>query len=435
MKGRIESDDARLGSGAPAGFDPSHVLFFGRKDNFWEMAETGPCGPNSEIHIDLGPGYCERERDPGHTCGVNVPGCTRFVELWNLVFIQYNRSDPNTLEPLPSKHVDTGMGLERTAAVMQGVDSNYKTDLLSPMMDAIQALTGQTDEQREANITPYRVSRPHPGGCLLIADVVRQHRAELHLPHDRAAGGPLRQPDRPEGALLARIAQAVIENYGPSTPSWAQPASHPGQPDSQEVRFQRTVEGRCCQTESLLARLRSSGDRVLSGEQPLIYTPLTACRRSATSCEQSLEVDESGFLQAMEDHRLASGAGEAFGPLGDEGVELYRQLLEGIKEEGALGPEGVEYNPYGSLEVEGPVVALVKDGRRVEQAGPGEQVEVVLPETSFYVAAGGQVADTGTITSAGEPRWEIRVTDTRRPMAGLIVMPAVVAGTLIVTWH
>jgi len=100
-----------------------HILRFGDKDNFWEMGETGPCGPCSEIHIDRGPGSCERENTPGHVCQVNV-SCSRYIELWNLVFIQYNRNPDRSLDELPSKHVDTGMGLERVAAVLQNVRGN-----------------------------------------------------------------------------------------------------------------------------------------------------------------------------------------------------------------------------------------------------------------------------------------------------------------------
>src|SRR3990170_3334663 len=132
-----------------AGLPKDRILRFGEKENFWEMAETGPCGPCSEIHFDRGFSFCNKQDQPGHVCRVNHD-CGRFLELWNLVFIQYNRLSPTELEPLPAKHVDTGMGLERIVSVLQDVDSNYKTDLLSPMMDAIQKLTGHNDAERNA---------------------------------------------------------------------------------------------------------------------------------------------------------------------------------------------------------------------------------------------------------------------------------------------
>ena len=132
------------------GMDPSHVLYFGRKDNFWEMADTGPCGPCSEIHMDRGEDYCDKKGIPGHVCRVNGD-CTRFLELWNLVFIQYNRVSATQLDRLPACHVDTGMGLERIVSVMQNVRSNYMTDLLYPMMEAVRGMTGHTIEERERN--------------------------------------------------------------------------------------------------------------------------------------------------------------------------------------------------------------------------------------------------------------------------------------------
>ncbi|MEN3039468.1 MAG: alanine--tRNA ligase, partial [Candidatus Kryptonium sp.] len=118
---------------------PSRILRFDEKSNFWEMGDTGPCGPCSEIHIDLGEGVCNKN----HKCGVNVDGCLRFRELWNLVFIQFNRNEKGELEPLPAKHVDTGMGLERIVAVLQGTNSNYDTDLFQPLIEEISKLTGK----------------------------------------------------------------------------------------------------------------------------------------------------------------------------------------------------------------------------------------------------------------------------------------------------
>jgi alanyl-tRNA synthetase len=153
------------------GFDPSHVLFFGRKDNFWEMADTGPCGPDSEVHIDLGPEACNLQGVPGHTCRINGD-CTRFLELWNLVFIQYNRSGPSSLEPLPKKHVDTGLGLERLVSVLQGTGSTYRTDLFMPIIKTTRGLAGHTEAQMLEYWTPYRVIADHSRAAALIADGV-----------------------------------------------------------------------------------------------------------------------------------------------------------------------------------------------------------------------------------------------------------------------
>ena len=136
------------------------------------MAETGPCGPCSEIHIDRGIAFCDMQNVPGHICGVNGD-CTRFLELWNNVFIQYNRINEETLEPLPATHVDTGMGFERIVSVLQDVDSNYRTDLLFPLIQTVQQLTEDSDEEVRNNFTPYRVIADHArAATFLIGDGV-----------------------------------------------------------------------------------------------------------------------------------------------------------------------------------------------------------------------------------------------------------------------
>jgi alanyl-tRNA synthetase len=409
------------------GMDPAHVLYFGRKDNFWEMAETGPCGPCSEIHYDRGPEYCNMQDVPGHTCKVNGD-CTRFLELWNLVFIQYNRLGPIQLEPLPARHVDTGMGLDRLASLLQGVDSNYKSDLLFPLLRATQELTGHTDAEREANLTPYRVIADHSrAAAFLIADGVvpgntgRNYVCRMIIRRAARFGSKigLREP------FLAKIAGQVITQYGDFYPELVRNrATILSNLTREEQRFQRTVEGGVAKLENMLERLNGSGRRILPGDQAFeLYAtyglPLEITRDIAR--EQGLDVDESGFREAMEKHRLASGAGEAFGPLGGEDVEVYREVMNSLSAAGKLPPEGVRYNPYEWLEVEGPLLALFKEGSAVEEAQTGDQVEVLLPETGFYVESGGQVSDTGIIYSTSGAGWEIRVEDMRKPAAGIIV--------------
>jgi len=431
-KGDIPQDDEAANAWrAQPGFVPSQVLFFGRKDNFWEMAEVGPCGPCSEIHIDRGPQYCNKQGQPGHVCAVNGD-CTRFLELWNLVFIQYNRLSPTQLEPLPAMHVDTGMGLERIVSVLQDVDSNYKTDLLSPMMDTVQQLTAHSDAERAENITPYRVIADHSRSmAFLIADGVvpgnigRNYVCRMIIRRAARFGSKigLHEP------FLAKVAKVVIESYGDFYPELRRnQATILDNVTREEIRFQRTVEGGVAKLENQLLRLQAEGGLVLPGEQAFeLYAtyglPLEITRDIAR--EQGLDVDEDGFRNAMDEHRLASGAGETFGALGGEDVDIYRPLLEELQKHGLLGPHGVNYDPYDRLEVEGPILALVRSGQRVERAQPGDQVEVILPDTCFYVESGGQVSDTGTIRSlapAGDGRdWEIRVVDTRKPAAGVIV--------------
>jgi len=427
-KGEIPADEEAADEWRlQPGIQPDHVRYFGRKDNFWEMAETGPCGPCSEIHIDRGPQYCDKQGEPGHVCDV-TGDCKRFLELWNLVFIQYNRLGPSTLEPLPARHVDTGMGLERIVSVLQDTDSNYRTDLFMPLMNAIQAMPGHTPAELDENLTPYRVVCDHTrAASFLIADGVvpgnvgRNYVCRMIIRRAARFGSKiwLNQP------FLARGAEKVIEEYGAFYPELTRNRAAILQNlTAEEERFARTVESGVAKLEPLLNRLRAGDGKVLPGDQAFdLYAtyglPLELTRDIAR--EQSLEVDEAGFRQAMDRHRVASGAGEAFGPLGGEDVDVYRPLLQSLQAEGKLGKDGVAYNPYEWLEVEGPVLAIVCAGQAVQSAMPGDTVEVLLPETGFYIESGGQVSDAGTIVSAKEPRWEIEVKDMRKPAAGVIV--------------
>jgi alanyl-tRNA synthetase len=408
------------------GIDPSHVLYYGRKENFWEMAETGPCGPCSEIHIDLGPSFCDKKDVPGHVCKVNGD-CKRFVELWNLVFIQYNRVGPNELLPLPATHVDTGMGLERVVSVMEAVYSNYRTDLLFPMIAEVQKLTGDSDEMREKNFTPYRVIADHARACtFLIADGVvpgntgRGYVCRMIIRRAARFGSKigLNEP------FLAKVAEVVINNYGEFYPELTRNRkSILDTLTREEDRFRRTVEAGLSHLEDFEAEMRAANQTMLDGKRAFeLYAthglPLEITRDILR--EQSLEVDEKGFRDAMEEHRVASGAGKEFGKMGGEDADLFRTLAEELIEDGSLPSSGVAYDPYHTLEVKGKLLALVTGGEAMLEVSEGQRVEVVLPETCFYVESGGQVSDHGVIKSAGEPYWEIQVEEMRKPAAGVI---------------
>ncbi len=409
------------------GMSPERVLYFGRKDNFWEMAETGPCGPDSEIHMDLGPQACNKAGVPGHTCSVNGD-CTRFLELWNLVFIQYNRSSPTQLEPLPAKHVDTGMGFERIVSVLQKAGSTYRTDLIQPMFARIQTMAGHSESQREELLTPYRVISDHArAASFLIADGVvpgntgRNYICRMIIRRASRFGSKagFTQP------FLAGVAEAAIDTYAEVYPELARHRSAIlSTLTDEERRFQRTVDTGVSHLTDELDQLKARGETALPGpSSAALYTtyglPLEITRDIAR--EQGLEVDEAGFHAAMDEHRQASGAGQALGELVEAGVEVYQALLAELQQSGALGAVGVRQDPYSGLEAESPLLALLAEGQRVSAAGPGDVVQVILPETPFYVESGGQVADMGTIVSVREPRWEIAVEDVRRPVGGLVV--------------
>ncbi len=424
-KGEIPTDEeaAQYWLEQP-GFDPTHLVYLGRKDNFWEMADTGPCGPNSEIHYDLGPEYGEFEyMDDGQ---IDLDA-SRFVEVWNLVFIQFNRIDENTLEPLPKTHVDTGMGFDRIVSILQGKSSNYRTDLFWPVIQTIQSLAGQSDEEREANFTPYRVIADHArAAAFLIADGVvpgnlgRNYITRMIIRRAARFGTKLGLNE----PFLAKVAATVIEIYGDAYPELAQHrATILDNLTREEERFQRTVESGIGHLEDLLKEMAAQGEKVLDGAAAFdLYQtyglPLEITRDILQ--ERDLGVDDAGFREAMEEHRIASGAGHAMGEMGVN-VEFYRQVSQSLQADEKLPASGVAYDPYHNLEVEGDVLALMSNGKSVSSIQAGDLVEVILPETCFYVASGGQVADHGTIVSEAEPRWEIRVDDTFQPAAGLIV--------------
>ena len=433
-KGNIPTDEeaAQYWREQP-GMNPEHVCYFGRKENFWEMAETGPCGPCSEIHYDKGESYCDMKDVPGHVCRVNGD-CKRFVELWNLVFIQYNRLGPDTLEPLPATHVDTGMGLERIVSVMQGVFSNYRTDLLMPLMETVRSMTGHTIEERDANITPYRVIADHTrAGAFLIGDGVvpgntgRNYVCRMIIRRAARFGSKigLHEP------FLARVAETLINNYGEAYPELLRnrKAILDGL-TREEERFKKTLNTGLSFLDDIMADMRSAGKNTLEGNLAFdLYAthglPLEITRDILR--ENGLEVDEPGFRKAMEDHRIASGAGKSFGALGGEDADTFRLIFEELMEDGLIDGKGVQYNPYNLAPFETKVLALVKEGEALSAAAPGDVVEVLLPRTNFYVESGGQVSDTGTIR--GE-EWEIQIVEMRKPAAGVIVhIGKVVRGT------
>jgi alanyl-tRNA synthetase len=437
-QGNIPTDDEAADAWRQQpGIDPAHILFFGRKENFWEMAETGPCGPCSEIHIDRGE---ERDnlRGTPHKCGVNGE-CTRYLELWNNVFIQYNRIDKDTLEPLPAKHVDTGMSLERIASVLQGVDSNYKIDLFQGALEALRSLTGDSPEKMNADFTPYRVITDHArAAAFLIADGVvpgnvgRNYVCRMIIRRAARFGTKLNLHE----PFLAKVAEAIIVAYGGFYPELVK--SRETILDNltrEEIRFARTVESGTAYLQGMLDEIKKAGKQVLNGQKAFdLYAtyglPFEIARDIAR--EQGLDVDEAGFKSAMDEHRLASGGGKAIGKMGGEDAEFYSGIVKFFQHSGQLGSDGVEYDPYKLMRVDGAVLHVTPEGKMISineqhwrqlqgiEYSAGDRVEVLLPKTGFYVESGGQVSDTGVI-SAKDGSWEIEVNEMRKPSAGVIV--------------
>jgi len=403
------------------GFSMDRLFYLGRKENFWEMGDTGPCGPCSEIHYDLRP-------EEGPVTDKAVLDTDRFTEIWNLVFIQYNRKGPDTLDPLPNKHVDTGLGLDRAVAILQNVNSNYRTDLLLPLIEAVQELTGDSDKERDQNFTPYRVIADHArAAAFLIADGVvpgnmgRNYICRMIIRRGYRFGGHLGL----HSPFLGNIAELAVDLYQDAYPELKQNRKIILNTIlREEEQFQQTLENATLHLEDLI-RDYKSGDILSGSDTADLYTtfglPLEITRDIVK--ERGIGVDEEGFQKAMEQHRINSGAGHAMGDLGGEEVELYRELLSSLQKEKKLDSGGVEYNPYDELTVQGSVLVMIKDDKQVSTVKEKDQIQVILPKTPFYMESGGQVSDTGTIEGDG---WSIAVKDIYQPAAGMIVHKGVV---------
>jgi len=426
-KGEIPTDEeAAENWEKQPGIDYDHIVYFGRKDNFWEMAETGPCGPCSEIHIDRGEKYCDKKDDPNHKCFVNGD-CFRFLELWNLVFIQYNRTGPNTLDKLPACHVDTGMGFERIVSVIQDVDSNYRTDLLLPLMDVVMEISGQTEKEREKHFTPYRVIADHcRAASFLIADGVvpgnvgRNYICRMIIRRAARFGSKIGLDD----PFLGQVAIKVIESYGDAYPELKKNnKTIIANLTREEKKFKSTVEGGLSILETYMSSMAEGDEKELRGDLAFdLYAthglPLEITKDVLE--ENGFTVGQKGFYDAMEKHRLSSGAGKEFGPLGGEDAEFYSEIVSDLIKEKVINKDGIIADPYASLLISTEVVSIIKDGSLVLDISEGDEAEIVTRNTNYYIESGGQVSDTGFIKSEnGESTFVVK--DVRKPAPGIIV--------------
>jgi alanyl-tRNA synthetase len=415
------------------GVDPKRVARMGPKTNFWQMAETGPCGPTSEIHWDKTP-----EMGVESIISLMQAEDDRFLELWNLVFMQFNRTQDDPTHtgkydvPLPAPGVDTGMGLERILSVIQGVKANYETDLFMPIILATQHLTGDTDEERDANIVPYRVIADHVRAAVfLIADGVmpgaKNRDSVCRLVIRRAARfGTKLGFNEP---FLGKVANAVIDVMGVYYTELADKAERIKHIITQEeVRFRRTMERGLDELNEALDLLQQEGKTELSGKVAFYLKATLGLPMQVTKDiveERGFTIDMDGFNHEDAHHAEISGGGQAMGEIATQ--ETYTTVLNQLKKDHLLEEKGVAYNPYGATSVQTNMIALLVNGQAVESAIVGDKVEVVLAQTPFYVEAGGQVSDTGTIIGKN---WTIEVEDTQRPVGGLIVhVGEVVEGT------
>ncbi|MCK9246006.1 MAG: alanine--tRNA ligase [Anaerolineaceae bacterium] len=415
------------------GFEPTHLVRGGRKDNFWEMAETGPCGPCSEIHYDFGPEACNLKDVPAHVCEVNGD-CGRIVEIWNDVFIQYNRTSPTDFQPLPKRHVDTGMGFERIVSIIQGVNGNYETDLLKPLLDETQRLAGQTAEERQANLTAYRVIADHVrAATFLIADGVipgnvgRNYVCRMIIRRAARFGRNINLSE----PFMARVAARVIENYQLAYPELS--ANRELIADTltaEEKRFAETLDSGFAQLQEYIQELEASDQTTLDGRRAFdLYAtlgfPLEITRDILE--EAGMQVEEAGFFDAMEEHRLASSRGHLFDDGRQDTTEVFKQERERIsrdlKVRADTSSKAVSsYDPYGALKKETILDSIVIDNQPVERAYPDASVAIMVRESIFYVEGGGQITDTGVVSSNPKGTWEIRIDQASKPAPDAYVL-------------
>jgi len=402
------------------------ILRFGKEDNFWEMGDIGPCGPCSEIH------YYSGDMADITPKGVNNDDYPGYVEVWNLVFMQFERQADESLVPLPHPSVDTGMGMERLVRVIQGVESNYDTDLFTPALARIQELLGDSDAQRAEKYVGYRVIADHGrAATFLIADGVQ--------PGNTGAGYVLRMIIRRAARFgrkigfhepfLGQVAQVYIDQMTGAYPELGLRRELILYTlKREEDRFNRTLDSGLLQLDRLLDDLHSRGETVVPGDVAFsLYAthglPLELTRDEALE-QHGMTVDEAGYAAARERHALASGSGAFANYV--VGQNPYTDMLLSLTSTGRLDEGGVDYDPYTGAALESTVLGLLSDGKTVEVARAGQQVDVVTAATPFYVEAGGEVSDTGRIANAFGG--EVRVDDVRRPVPGLIVHAGEVTG-------
>jgi len=394
------------------GVPASRIVRCGEKDNFWQMGDIGPCGPCSEIHFDQGPSVPGDDRPNGEG--------DRVIEIWNLVFMQFNRDAAGTLHPLPKPSIDTGMGLERLAAVAQGVYSNYDSDVFTPLLSAVASRAGVRYGEQDTTDRSMRVVADHLRAItFLMADGV--------LPSNEGRGYVLRRILRRaarHGRLLGIVepflyeltAAVVNQMAGVYSEVQGAAATIAEATRGEEERFIATLDQGLPILNDMIAKARAAGQNVLTGADVFkLYDtygfPMDlmgeACR------EQKMTLDEKGFDQAIEEQRNRARKTGGF-----EQESARPAVAELARRLGTT-----KFIGYDFLESESLVQAILKGDRLVKEAVEGDEVELVLDVTPFYPEGGGQVGDQGIVMGL-DGRMEIK--ETTRPVPTLILHKGIV---------
>jgi alanyl-tRNA synthetase len=419
-------DEARAIWRKVSGFPDAKIIGMGMKDNFWQMGDTGPCGPCSEIHFFNGPDpdLSLFDKEPG-------PDGRGWMEIWNLVFMQFDRSVEGgkaTLAPLPKPCVDTGAGLERMASVLQGKVTNYDTDLLRALVEKAASIAkkpyGGTLAPDDVSM---RVIADHARTtAFLIAEGVFPDRAGREYVLRRVMRRAIRHGHRlgiPK-PFLHDVALEVVRLMGEQYPELvARKDLIASVAESEEVRFRETIDRGLKILDEEIGQLRSSGGTTIPGRAvfklydtfgfPLDLTEVIAKERNLT-------IDETGFREELDKQRKLSEGSK----VGEEAVAgVYRQALETVQK---AAPEGVRFIGYEHEVGEGRLLAIVKDGQLVTAAKAGDRLVFFTDVTPFYGEAGGQVGDSGRATKANGDGLSVVVSDTQKPVTGLVAHHATV---------
>ena len=383
------------------GVSEDHIVRLGKSDNFWEHG-SGPCGPCSEIYFDRGLKYGCGKPDCGPGCE-----CDRFIEIWNNVFSQFNNDGEGNYTELATKNIDTGMGLERLACVMQGVDNLFEVDTIRSVLDTVCRLadyTYDTDAKKDISV---RVITDHiRSASFMICDGVS--------PSNEGRGYVLRRLLRRaarhgrllgiSGAFLGVLCDVVVEQSGGAYPELVQKKDYIKKIISmEEERFDATIDAGLSILSGFIADCAKDGKKVLCGEDVFKLYDTFGFPPDLTAeiaAENGLETDSVRFKELMDEQKQRARAARA---------DL--SSWEGAKKGVLADIAKTEFTGYGNTESEGCVLALLGDDGKVAAAGEGDEISVILDKTPFYGEGGGQVGDVGHIRSAGA---ELEVTDTKK---------------------
>ena len=406
----FEDDDETIEIWKDLGVAEDRISRLGEKDNFWRAGPTGPCGPCSELHYDQGPEVGCGKPDCAPGCE-----CDRYLEYWNLVFTQYDAQEDGTLKVLPKKNIDTGMGLERIAAIVQGVSTNYETDVLKSLINLGEKIAGKTYGSNAQDDMSLRIMADHTRSVtFMIADGI--------LPANEGRGYVLRRLLRRavmkahllgvEGAFINQYVDEIISLMGQAYPELKENRELVKRVVlSEEERFMATLRQGSTYLEQAMADCKGGklDGKVVFTLHDTYGFPLEITEEIAEA--EGIEVDREVFSRLMEEQRqrARSHAKDA-----DKAWSTYGGVMSEILAE--MGPS--TFVGYTQTMASVTVKALVKDGQRVDQLQAGESGQLIADVTPFYAEKGGQIGDRGTFSATGV---RLKVSDTQEPESGLTV--------------